>query len=254
MRNLANLLIAACLLFLPTSALAQGGAASDDPFGADPFGSGTARPSAVKRPNTRPVSQSKAAAVKAALKAKRDPARGSSMAALRIRATLGDETTQTFIELPLADAVQQLSRTHDIPIVVDKRALEEIGLTADTPVTLSLRNVSLRSFLRLMLRELDLTYMVKDEVMQITTVEAAEQNLIVEMYTFSEELTDKADKILKALTSSIVPDAWDEKGGPCSVTGIDNVLIVAAPEVIHEDVVEFLRKLQQAFEKHNAKN
>ena len=32
----------------------------------------------------------------------------------------------------------------------------------------------MRSVLRLTLRELDLTYMIKDEVMQITTIEAAE--------------------------------------------------------------------------------
>lgn len=166
---------------------------------------------------------------------------------------LDDKTTQTFIEVPLQDAVQQLSQTHDIPILVDTRALEEFGLTPDAPVTLALRDVSLRSFLRLMLHKFDLTYTVKDEVMQITTVQAAEQNLTLEMYKFSDELTAKSDRILKALTSSVVPAAWDVSGGPCSVTAIDNVLIVSAPESIHEDVIEFLEKLQQAFENHKAK-
>ena len=61
------------------------------------------------------------------------------MATLRIRAALGDETTQSFVDSPLEEAVQQLSQTHDIPIVVDKRALEEIGLTPDAPVSLSLK-------------------------------------------------------------------------------------------------------------------
>jgi hypothetical protein len=60
--------------------------------------------------------------------------------------------------------------------------LEEIGLSADQPVSITLKNVTLRSFLRLMLRELDLTYMIKDEVMQITTIEAAEQNLVNKVY------------------------------------------------------------------------
>ncbi len=100
----------------------------------------------------------------------------------RIQSTLGDETTQSFVELPLTDAIRQISEAHDIPIVVDERALEEIGLSAEEPVTMSLKNVSLRSFMRLMLRELDLTYMIKDEVMQITTIEAAEQNLVNKVY------------------------------------------------------------------------
>ncbi|MEM1069110.1 MAG: hypothetical protein AAGI63_09460, partial [Planctomycetota bacterium] len=99
-----------------------------------------------------------------------------------IESALDNEMSANFVELPLGEAVRQIGEEHDIPIVVDNRALEEIGLSADEPVNLQLKNVSLRSFLRLMLRELDLTYMIKDEVMQITTIEAAEQNLINKVY------------------------------------------------------------------------
>ncbi len=100
----------------------------------------------------------------------------------RIQKALGDETTQQFIEEPLESAIRIISETHGIPIVVDRQALEEIGLTADTPVTMDLKNVTLRSFLRLMLREFTLTYMIKDEVLQITSEEAAELNLINKVY------------------------------------------------------------------------
>lgn len=100
----------------------------------------------------------------------------------RIQAALGEETSQNFVELPLSDAVAQISETHGIPIVVDNRALDEIGMSAEDPVNLTLANVSLRSFLRIMLRDLDLTYVIKDEVMQITTTEAAEQNLVNKVY------------------------------------------------------------------------
>jgi hypothetical protein len=96
--------------------------------------------------------------------------------------------------------------------------------------------------------------MIKDEVMQITTVEAAEQNLVVEMYKFPTDLIEKSDQLLKALTSGVVPDAWENLGGPCSVTAIDNVLIVSATESIHEDVKSFLYKLRQAFETREAKS
>ncbi|MCG8653615.1 MAG: hypothetical protein MI861_27505, partial [Pirellulales bacterium] len=82
---------------------------------------------------------------------------GNNESEKRISAALDDETSHTFLELPLEDAARQISEAHDIPIVVDRRALEEIGLTVDQPVTMDLKNVSLRSFLRLMLRELDLT-------------------------------------------------------------------------------------------------
>lgn len=100
----------------------------------------------------------------------------------RIQKALGEETIQQFFETPLEEAIQKISQDHNIPIVIDSRALEDIGLTADTPVSLELENVSLRSFMRLMLRELELTYMIKDEVMQITTIEAAEENRVTKVY------------------------------------------------------------------------
>ncbi len=258
MPDVAKLLFAACLLFsFPASALAQtadpfagppGGAA--DPFGSDPFGGGRAKPPAVRKPPAPTNSPAKGSTPKTS----KLNAQGESAATMRIRAALDHPTTQTYVETPLQDALQQLSRTHDIPIVVDRRALEELGLSADEPISLSLMNVSLRSFLRLMLRPLDLTYVIKDEVMQITTVEAAEQNLVVEMYGFPAELTEKSDKVLKSLTSAVTPDAWDALGGPCTVTAIDNVLIVSATENIHDEVKDFLYKLQRAFEKHQAKS
>ena len=100
----------------------------------------------------------------------------------RIQAALDLETSQTFDETPLVEAVREIRETHDIPIKVDGRALEEIGLSEEEPITIDLQNVSLRSFLRLMLRELDLTYLIQDEVMQITTIEKAEQNLVNKVY------------------------------------------------------------------------
>ncbi|MCA9138154.1 MAG: hypothetical protein KDB00_15390, partial [Planctomycetales bacterium] len=100
----------------------------------------------------------------------------------RIEKALSDETTQTFIETPLSEAIRTISDTHEIPIVIDNRALEEIGLDADIGVNVDLKNVTLRSFLRLMLRDHELTYLIKDEVMQITTLEAAEDNLVTKVY------------------------------------------------------------------------
>jgi uncharacterized membrane protein YgcG len=107
---------------------------------------------------------------------------GSNDKERRIQKSLDESTTQNFDETPLVEAIREIRETHNIPIQVDGRALEEIGLSEEEPITISLEDVSLRSFLRLMLREIDLTYMIQDEVMQITTIEKAEQNLINKVY------------------------------------------------------------------------
>ena len=56
-------------------------------------------------------------------------------------------------------------------------ALEEIGVGTDEPVTVNLHNISLRSALRLMLKNLQLTYIIQDEVLMITTPEEAEKRI-----------------------------------------------------------------------------
>jgi hypothetical protein len=95
---------------------------------------------------------------------------------------LDGDTTLEFIETPLSDVVEYLEDLHGIQIELDTRALDGVGIGSDTPITRNLKGVSLRAALRLMLKDLDLTYVVKDEVLQITTPEEAEANLVTKVY------------------------------------------------------------------------
>ncbi len=71
--------------------------------------------------------------------------------------------------------IDDLAKNHEIPIVLDAEKAGGSGRHHRQLVTMNLKGVSLRSALRLMLLgPLDLTYMVKDEVLQITTPEDAE--------------------------------------------------------------------------------
>ena len=223
---------------------ANDAAEADDPFGgktkpaekamSDPFGGGRPTP----------------AAIRPAVKAKpRKDLLPKHEVNERIRRVLSDETRVTFVETPLADAVAMLSQDHDIPVLLNKRALEELGLTEDTPVDIDLSGVSLRSVLKIMLTPLDCTFIVKDEVLQITTLEHAEQNPVLRSYTMDEELAPRAEKIVNAMTSTVVPDAWEDKGGPCSVSPVDHVLMVSATEAVHEEVENFMTMLEDAFSK-----
>ncbi|NBV47062.1 MAG: hypothetical protein EBR86_15865, partial [Planctomycetia bacterium] len=91
-----------------------------------------------------------------------------------------------FNETPLRDVISQLQDSQGIPIQVDTKALEEAGLDLDAPVTRNLSGVSLRSALRLILGDLDMTYLIKDEVLLITTKEKAAENLIVKVYPVAD--------------------------------------------------------------------
>ena len=170
----------------------------------------------------------------------------------QIRQELNAKTSFHFIEEPLQSALQLISEQHGIPIVLNGVAMESIGLTTDAPVSLSLKNVSLRSFLKLALRDLELTYMIRNEVLQITTVDDAEENLVMYAYTLPEVLADKSDQVLEALYKSVQPDTWMIMGGPSSASMVGHVLVVSTTDTVHESVVDFIDKVQAAFERHTA--
>jgi len=104
----------------------------------------------------------------------------------RIREELENPTTLEFVDEPLSGVMLYLRDLHDIQIVVDERALDQLGLSSDTPITVNLRDISLRSALRLMLRELDLTYLVQDEVLLITTIDDAADRLTTKVYPVAD--------------------------------------------------------------------
>ena len=224
---------------------------SGDPAQTDPFAQPPAQPNQPRRATTRPKQQPIISQAKKVLQQGRKPvlaARSKQHTAeQRINAALDDQTTQTFIETPLVEAIQVISRSHNIPIVIDRRALEEIGLSSDVGVSIDLRNVTLRSYLRLMLRDLDLTYLVKDEVMQITTAEAAEQNLVIEIYEMPGRLATRTDQVAKVIPQMVVPDAWDITGGPSTLAAFDHLLVVSATSDVQQRVKEFIGMLGERY-------
>jgi hypothetical protein len=54
-------------------------------------------------------------------------------------------------------------------VVPDTKAYLEEGITSETPVSLTVNNVKLKTALKLMLQPLGLTYKIEDDVLLLTT-------------------------------------------------------------------------------------
>ncbi|HND52649.1 MAG TPA: hypothetical protein PLV92_09645, partial [Pirellulaceae bacterium] len=104
----------------------------------------------------------------------------------RILKALQNTTNLEYVETPLKEVVDDLARKHNIPIELDKKALEAAGTATETPVNKTLKGISLRSGMRLLLKEFDLTYVVRDEVLLITTKDEAEKALITKVYPVAD--------------------------------------------------------------------
>jgi len=183
-------------------------------------------------------------------------AEGPEEAEAKINAALDSPTQLEFIETPLQDVVDYLKELHGIEIQIDFRALEEVGIPTDTPLTKNLKGVTLRSALRLLLRELDLTYVIQDEVLLITTPEEAECHLTTKVYPVAdlvrfrdesgEEWAD-FDSLIEILTSTVEPTTWDCVGGSGSIAPFENNLsiVVSQTQEGHREIERVLENLRR---------
>src|SRR5690606_36203616 len=122
-----------------------------------------------------------------------------------------------------------------IPIVLDARALDGVGIGADTPITALIEGVTLRSALRLMLEELALTFVARDDVLLITTCEEAETRLSATAFVV-RDLIDApyrgdrdANDLIELITHAVAPDTWTQVGGAGSICYLEalDALVIA---------------------------
>ncbi|MCH8043335.1 MAG: hypothetical protein IID44_06410 [Planctomycetes bacterium] len=186
------------------------------------------------------------------------PAAEENLAETKIYQALGEKTKIEFRKTPLQDVVDHLSEFHKIKIQLDKTMLEEVGIGADTPVTKRLNNVSLRAALRLMLRDLELTYVIDDEVLLITTPEEAETRSTTKFYPVADLVDsdpetayspDSADfdPLIELITAIIAPDSWEDAGGGGAVSAFAKAgaLVVSQTHEVHEQIGQLLAALRR---------
>ena len=155
-----------------------------------------------------------------------------------------------FVEIPVQDVVGQLKDVHKLPVVVDLRALEEIGLSSEEPISFSSEKISLRNFFDLTLRELDLTYTIQGETLVITTVEAAEQVQVSRIYWLEGTgLADTDfDSLIETIQTSIVPDTWEALGGPSTIVPLRSTrpgIVVRTTYTIHRSIERLLEAMRE---------
>jgi hypothetical protein len=104
-----------------------------------------------------------------------------------------------FESITIADAIEFLRDVSGANIHVNWKALEEIGIGKDTTVNVRLRTVSLRKVLNLVLSEAGsgglLTYYIDDNVIEVTTRELADQQLITKIYPVDDLIMEVPDFI-----------------------------------------------------------
>jgi hypothetical protein len=134
--------------------------------------------------------------------------------------TMDSTRSVAFKNSRFEDVIEYLQTVTGLPIVVDKSALDEMGVTYDTPVTLQAKGVTVRSLLRKILGDLGLTYVIRDQTVQVVTAQQAREMLVVRVQyigdlLFGGELARQiqAVQLISLITSTIDPQSWEVNGG-----------------------------------------
>jgi hypothetical protein len=158
--------------------------------------------------------------------------------------------------------VEYLKDRHHIEIQLDVKALEDVGIGIDSPITRNLKDVTLHAALYQMLPPLELDYLVKDGMLIITAQEKARLQPEVRVYDL-KKFADVSALVVETLrtmlpgsspaaaaSTSNVADAAeasnDDDLAATKYTTMGDLLIVRASLARHREIGDLLAALDVA--------
>jgi hypothetical protein len=176
-----------------------------------------------------------------------------SSTTMRIYAALQEKTDFQFTQTPLTDALGFLKDYHQVNLWIDVAALQAQGINPEKDVTLEISGITLRSGLKLLLEPQGLTFVVEDEILKVTTVEAATAHQLTRVYPVQdlasspEELKSLSEAIEKGLAGVNWNKGENSKiGGTITPVLGTRALVIRQTYSAHEKVLELLDSLRAA--------
>ena len=153
--------------------------------------------------------------------------------------SLDRPVTLSLKDQPLEYALQELSNQMGQPIAIDTKSLADLGIDLKRPSSLDSKGVSARVALRQLLGGAGLTFIVKDETIQVMTVDRAREQLVTRVYYLGDlvqgvgpfggalqwgpfldfqQTVANVEIIMESIKNSIDPESWRGKGGAGTIT------------------------------------
>ncbi|QDU92769.1 hypothetical protein [Lignipirellula cremea] len=197
----------------------------------------------------------------------------------KLRAALDQPFVEDFFDTTLEQVVRRLSKAHGVNILLDEQALHGIGIGGDVRIRFPLQKLTLRSALNRILADLELTWMIRDEAILLTTPDVVDDHQQPALYDVHDLVTPPPanafpllvaplalplsvapqdvkeamldfDPLVELITSTVSPDAWPEGTGPSSVLGEEfggrRLLILEQTDEVHLQIADLLRQLRAA--------
>ena len=104
----------------------------------------------------------------------------------RIQKSLSDKVSLHFEDAPLVEVIRYIKTAAGINVVIDQLALEEEGFTTNTPVTIDVDNIMVKSALNLLLEPMGLGYSIDNEALNITSALRQQGKLVPAAYPVAD--------------------------------------------------------------------
>jgi hypothetical protein len=175
-------------------------------------------------------------------------------------------------DAPLKYVIETFRDMTGINVVVDREALEAACVDYERQcVSLRVENIALKSALNLLLWQANLTFVIRDEVVLVTTKEGAAGKLRTVTYPVADLVTPidgqfvsmfysdgiramyiptrpPAEKaLINLITAAVQPATWGEVGGQGTIQyyPLGLALVVNQTADVHEEVAVFLAALRK---------
>ncbi|HAH44282.1 hypothetical protein [Gimesia sp.] len=197
-----------------------------------------------------------------------------------IDSMLKRDTDANFPKVPLYETIVYFSELHTIPILLQDKYLEEVGVTREEMIDVNFKDQSLQNVLDYILEPLDLTYVVDKEMVLVTTKERAARMFKTRVYPVGDLCRSSPDGYSalemvirnarigewKPQTINQLPpgygttgkdpwvDTFQSKGGTISVHEPSKSLVISQTYHAHEAILKLLQdlRLAQAAQKNSA--
>jgi hypothetical protein len=179
-----------------------------------------------------------------------------------LRAAIEKPARFDFSDTPLGDVADRIEKEFGIHVELDVEALAADGKGSDLPLTKKGQYTSLCNGLRLVLDGQGLAFLVKHDVLLITTKTAASapENQSTRLYQVHDLVVmpndpmasqPDFDSLIELMTSTIRPQDWQDNGGTIgfvkSFQGPGVLALIAThDEQGHGEIEQLLKMLRQA--------
>jgi hypothetical protein len=162
---------------------------------------------------------------------------------------LDSPTEGEFQETPLAEIVAYFSDRHGVQFLLDKKSLEVAGIAPDTPISVKVSDVSLADGLDLILREVELTWHIWNETVEISTAEKVNNSLDVVVYPVADliarGISESELQRAAAAVPAIVAEGVADDGGFGAVGIAPGRLVVCHTDHAHREIAALLAELRK---------